>query len=814
MAYFEFPHTRSYDGDLGWLIKTVTQLSSDYATFFKYNTIHFADPIAWDITKQYEAFTIVFDFDSETSFISKQPVPAGIGIDNPDYWSVVGPLIVDGYARQQIEIILQFISGAYETSDIATQLRSAGDYLIIEGELYKTTQAVNIGEHYTVGYNIVKTTIETMCEEITTSLLPTIDATLNTSSLNPIANKPVAEKFNSIDAVINIMNGLIQYATDQAAIGISKADSNYNAIVQEVSDRTAGDNALDARIDSIIALPPGSTAGDAELVDIRIGGNGVTYPSAGDAVRTQYKLNRAAFNKFWGINCSNDGSFINAISVTASGGNYVVSKVKDFRVFGCYGDVNYGCSIGSASYNPDYVFPNTPLTISQSVGNAYLVANISTAQVELINYAPLRTNPENYILIAYIYNTMHVVAFGETQALFQNVVLGNRSIGRYEACLVARNLSAFANAVVPIRGTIEYNSVNHTVTFSGVYAYPLPDNGWTTAINDTVDFSGSTYPNNVKIILVNVLTYAVKAYSAEDNDGSTLQYKSDWAPIMVVYGNKVVWTAVSKPGIFFMNGADIYDNNSSALPYDLFKTFQKVAVCGDSLCVGYSYNPVTQTATRRNLKYSWPKYVMKDAGVPWLSIGDSGQTTLTWASDPTYGKVQLEAAGNKCQLYIIGLGENDQNNNDVPLGTHSDIAHNPSTVATTFYGGYSRIIELIKVVNPDAFILCLTNPNPNGNRAAYNAAVRYIAETAYTTADNVYLLDMSAYTAEFRDPSSLIYQDNVNITSHYSPIGYKLIASVMEKAVSNRIKVDIDDFKMVAFTPYDTSDPTPDTMTT
>lgn len=40
MSFFEFPHTRTYDSDLGWLIKTMKELTDDYSNLVSWMNTH------------------------------------------------------------------------------------------------------------------------------------------------------------------------------------------------------------------------------------------------------------------------------------------------------------------------------------------------------------------------------------------------------------------------------------------------------------------------------------------------------------------------------------------------------------------------------------------------------------------------------------------------------------------------------------------------------------------------------------------------------------------------------------------------------
>lgn len=152
MGYFSFPHTRTYDSDLGWLIKKIGEIDQKLSEYLENAVISFADPIEWNITEQYTALTMVIDSDG-TAYLSRQPVPAGVDISNTDYW-----MPIFNYDDNINKLRSQIAYNAENLNTITEDIRK-NDLLFWRGLLYKALADIPAGSALIIGSNIEKYTV-------------------------------------------------------------------------------------------------------------------------------------------------------------------------------------------------------------------------------------------------------------------------------------------------------------------------------------------------------------------------------------------------------------------------------------------------------------------------------------------------------------------------------------------------------------------------------------------------------------------------------------------------------------------------------
>lgn len=104
----------------------------------------------------------------------------------------------------------------------------------------------------------------------------------------------------ALERYLVVVNEAIERQDKKIDDSIKAQDDSVEAQNAHINAINKNVNVLTARMNTFASLPAGSTAGNAELVDIRVGATGHVYDTAGDAVREQLKGKVDGY-KFLGI---------------------------------------------------------------------------------------------------------------------------------------------------------------------------------------------------------------------------------------------------------------------------------------------------------------------------------------------------------------------------------------------------------------------------------------------------------------------------------------------------------------------------------
>lgn len=153
----------AYDDSISYyeMVSKVIEVMQQY---IEISSISYADPIQWDITKQYPRNTVVVTVNGD-GYLSTQPVPIGIDIDNEDYWTKIG-----NFSELWGSVKLAITPVDEKLKTTASANRNINDLVWLNNDLYVITKAMDAGTRYIEGTNCKKTDIGEQLNDLNTKV--------------------------------------------------------------------------------------------------------------------------------------------------------------------------------------------------------------------------------------------------------------------------------------------------------------------------------------------------------------------------------------------------------------------------------------------------------------------------------------------------------------------------------------------------------------------------------------------------------------------------------------------------------------------
>lgn len=509
---------------------------------------------------------------------------------------------------------------------------------------------------------------------------------------------------------------------------------------------------LKARMDQFTSLKEGSTTGDAELQDIRVGTDGKTYDTAGDAVRGQIGELKGDLVNQGLIENIDISSFDVANGYITSNGYIVDETSSEYR----YTEYKYKLckddtiliklkEKDSSSFIllEGYLFDNTKEHLIQYNSND-------------IEYT-CNVNSDIYVRFCFKLDNIDCIKIVHKH--------------NYNDKFTNYNPKTLTDGYVSSNGALETN-------VPAGYGYLEVS----VKTGEKVKVFSSTI-ENVSVISSrenNIYTPIVVG----DSINKVYEYIAEKDCIIVVSTKKSYYASYIE---IERNIDDVLDmiekkaGDEKKESINFIPIFHKIGVIGDSLSTGeLGISTDNGNVFIDKYEYSWLSNIARLNGIEHVHYSKGGLTCKTWLS--SIYKTNLETESVKCNAYIIALGTNDSLNKPYPVGSVSD-----TSGSETFCGLYKQIIDLIKTVAPNSAIFCMSLYN--NDNWQYTSAICDICELY----NNVYYLDY-VNKSDLPLRSSNIIGDYASV-GHFSTVGYIRVAENIQRIINEVVSENLDDFK-------------------